>query len=255
MEQRSPNARGIQPKFLKLPIHTQVLKSGVIITAVLGILLLTTTLRAQPMDTTGRWKEFSMPFAVDTFYVRYYGFGPLFFSDSLTGYWLLYSRRKYPDTAGQGVYRTKDAGATWHRWADKTPFPHEQKGAWAIGKSGFRSSDSGRTWERIGVRGTDSAQTIAYGSFSNAGLPKVMAALYAYRPTRLAFTLDGGAPGYSPILWRNEKRLILTTRTMCSATTLSATQHYLERFRWQARRTPSFGKNSWELLTAPCTSR
>lgn len=145
------------------------------------------------MDTTGRWKEFSMPFAVDTFYVRYYGFGPLFFSDSLTGYWLLYSRRKYPDTAGQGVYRTKDAGATWHRWADKTPFPHEQKGAWAIGKSGFRSSDSGRTWERIGVRGTDSAQTIAYGSFSNAGLPKVMAALYAYRPTRLAFTLDGGA--------------------------------------------------------------
>lgn len=153
---------------------------------------------AQPMDTTGRWKEFTIPFSsIDSLYTRYYSHGSFFFSDSVTGYWLLFAR-KSNDKGTEGVYRTKDAGRTWHRWTTNTPFPHQQQGSWGISRSGFRSGDSGRTWRRIAVRGSDSAQVIAYGPLGTAGFPQVMAALYAYRPTRLAFTLNGGTTWVYP---------------------------------------------------------
>ena len=118
--------------------------------------------------------------------------GAFYFTDSVTGYSVWYSRN-FKDTSGEGVYRTKDKGATWHKWNDKTPFPHEMYGSYGISRSGQYTSDTGRTWQQINFLPGKAPTKIVYDNPKNNDLPEVIVALYRDSGLdRLCYSLDNG---------------------------------------------------------------
>ena len=163
---------------------------GIIFQALSPLLLV-----SQPIDTAGRWSLFPLSSGPSPFFSRYYNpmfTGAFYFTDSVTGYSVWYSRN-FKDTSGEGIYRTKDKGATWHKWNDKTPFPHEMYGSYGVSSSGLYTADTGRTWQQINFLPGKAPTKIVYDNPKNNELPEVIAALYRDSGLdRLCYSLDNG---------------------------------------------------------------
>ncbi|MCC7437513.1 MAG: hypothetical protein IT211_03350 [Armatimonadetes bacterium] len=177
---------------MRTPHHYRAwLRYSGILLQVLSPLLLV----SQPIDTAGRWSVFPLSSGPSPFFSRYYNpmfTGAFYFTDSVTGYSVWYSRN-FKDTSGEGIYRTKDKGATWHKWNDKTPFPHEMYGSYGISRSGQYTADTGRTWQQINFLPGKAPTKIVYDNPKNNELPEVIAALYRDSGLdRLCYSLDNG---------------------------------------------------------------